>query len=84
MRLRRRHEVRVHLRPAGPESPVPGDLDVTCAPTGRVIISASPDDAATLAGRDGFGDREALQDELRERIARAWYAAGCPPRKAAA
>lgn len=53
-------------------------MDVTCKDNGHLVIEAHPNEAACLAGRDGFADRPALQAELEDKIADAWYAADCP------
>jgi hypothetical protein len=57
-------------------------MQVSVQPDGRVVIDAAPDEAATLAGRP-FGDLPATMNDLRDRIADAWYRAGCPPTTAA-
>jgi hypothetical protein len=54
-------------------------MSVTVAADGSVTIHATGQDAALLAGRTQFGDLSALQAELRDLIADAWYDAGCPP-----
>ena len=53
-------------------------MNVTCNPDGSLVISASADEAASLAGRENFGGVATAQADLKEKVADAWYAAGCP------
>jgi hypothetical protein len=52
-------------------------LDVKCQKDGAIVITTDPDTAATLAGRAFRNDSE-VRAILQDRIADAWYAAGCP------
>ena len=56
----------------------PYRLEVTCDEDGSVTIKTDAYTAATLGGRDGFRDTAAIQGQLVEAIADAWYAADCP------
>jgi hypothetical protein len=64
---------------------VPDDepfLDVSCEEDGSLTVRLDPVTAARLAGRGQFGSVSEAQVDLEERIANAWYAAGCPKRGA--
>lgn len=56
----------------------PQELTVRCQPNGRLVITADPYTAATLAGRDGFRNTAALRAQLEDAIRDAWYVADCP------
>jgi hypothetical protein len=54
------------------------EMTVKCNPDGSLTITASARESASLAGRENFGGVAGAQADLKERIADAWYAAGCP------
>lgn len=60
-------------------------MKVTSNNGSAVVIEATADEASTLAGRQGFTDAIALQDQLQEALADSWYgAASRRPRKVGA
>lgn len=53
-------------------------LDVTCNPDGSITVTADSETMARIGGREVFGDPRPSRALLIDRIADAWYAAGCP------
>jgi hypothetical protein len=53
-------------------------LDVECGEDGMLTVTADPTTLARLGGRENFGPVGPVQAMLRDKIADAWYAAGCP------
>ena len=74
---------KIHVVSEDPKPMPKPALDVSVLEDGSVVIHASAAAAACLAGREIFGDVKKLQAELENKIADAWYAAGCPPVAAA-
>jgi hypothetical protein len=58
--------------------PMKGSMHVTVEDDGSVVVHMTARDAACLAGRPNFGSLRRAQHELEERVAIAWYEAGCP------
>jgi hypothetical protein len=70
-------KVKAPARLAPPE-PQAITLDVVCRADGLLTITADPTTMARLGGRGNFGSAAPVQTVLLERVADAWYSAGCP------